>query len=88
MYISYLLAIYKVADEIICRVVEMNTIAEITPNQTNVLNQMKTDFQPAYKPPISNVVPIYYSYKLRFTENKINPGLRRRIEVCIWSIRD
>ena len=45
MYISYLLAISKMADYIICRVVEMSTIAEITPNQTNVLNQMKTDFQ-------------------------------------------
>ena len=21
-------------------------------------------------------------------ENKINPGLRRSVEVCIWSIRD
>ena len=47
MYISYLLAIFKMADYIICRVVEMSTKAEITPNQTNVLNQMKTDFQPA-----------------------------------------
>ena len=48
MYVSYLLAIFKMADYIICRVVvEMSTIAEITPNQTNVLNQMKTDFQPA-----------------------------------------
>ena len=47
MYISYLIAIFTMADYIICRVVEMNTIAEITPNQTNVLNQMKTDFQPA-----------------------------------------
>ena len=47
MHISYLLAIFKMADYMICRVVEMSTIAEITPNQTNVLNQMKTDFQPA-----------------------------------------
>ena len=64
MYIYYLLAIFKMADYIICRVVEMSTIAEITPNQTNVLNQMKTDSN-QLKLPISNVVPI--SYKLRFT---------------------
>ena len=47
MYISYLLAIFKMADYIICREVEMSKIAEINPNPTNVLNQMKTDFKPA-----------------------------------------
>ena len=44
MYIFYLLAIYKIAEDI-CKVVEMNTKAEIALNLTNVLNQMETDFQ-------------------------------------------
>ena len=44
MYIFYLLPIYKMAEDI-CKVVEMNTKAEIALNLTNVLNQMKPDFQ-------------------------------------------
>ena len=44
MYIFYLLAIYKMSENI-CKVVEMNTKAQIALNLTNVLNQMKTDFR-------------------------------------------
>ena len=44
MYIFYLLAIYKMADDI-CKVVEMNTKVEITLNLINVLNQIKPDFE-------------------------------------------
>ena len=44
MYIFYLLAIYKMAEDI-CKVVEMNTKAEIALNLRNVLKQIKTDFE-------------------------------------------
>ena len=70
MYVFYLLAIYKIADNI-CKVVRMNTKAEITLNLTNVLNQMKINSK-QLKLTISNVVYLVpISYKLRFTENKI-----------------
>ena len=61
MYIFYLLAIYTMAEDI-CKVVEMNTKAEIALNLTNVLKQV---ISKQFKPTISNVVYlVLISYKL------------------------